>query len=184
MKYLVTAVLAFSFTACAPQETSHDSASQVETAAIEQSDVRNIRAVAPGLFAGGQPSEAQIQFLAANGVKHVVNLRPDSEQSFDEASVVSDAGMTYHQLAIAGGADISIENAIALRTILADNQGEATLVHCASGNRVGALMAIGAHVIDGESIEQSLEIGRSWGLTRLESRVIEVINEYDAVNTP
>lgn len=184
MKYLALIALVLSVTACAPQETNQDGVSQVNTSAIEQSDVRNIRAVAPGLFAGGQPSEAQIQFLAANGVKHVVNLRPDSEQSFDEASVVSEAGMTYHQLAIAGGSDISVENAIALRTLLADNQGEATLVHCASGNRVGALMAIGAHVIDGESIEQSLEIGRSWGLTRLDGRVIEVINDYDAVNAP
>jgi len=183
MKYWLILLGLLGLNACAQTpitETEHS----INTPVIEGSEVRNIRSVAPGLFAGGQPSEEQIDFLALNGVKHIVNLRPQTEQGFDESLLVIEAGMRYHALPVASSNDISVENALRLRAILADIENEATLVHCASGNRVGALMAIGAYVIDGTSLEQSLDIGRSWGLTRLEGRVIEVISGYDEAAGP
>ena len=48
-------------------------------------------------------------------------------------------------------------------------------MHCASGNRVGALMAISSVELDGATVEDAIAVGKAWGLTRLEGRVREVV---------
>ena len=51
----------------------------------------------------------------------------------------------------------------------------AVLVHCASGNRVGALIAIGAAKAGGMAPEAALELGKAAGLTSAEPRVRELL---------
>ena len=45
------------------------------------------------------------------------------------------------------------------------------LMHCGSGNRVGAMMALRARWVQGRSAEEALAIGRSSGLKGLEGDV-------------
>ena len=45
------------------------------------------------------------------------------------------------------------------------------LLHCASGNRVGALLALMAYHEEGVSRRQALDVGRAAGLGALESEV-------------
>ena len=42
-----------------------------------------------------------------------------------------------------------------------------TLVHCASGNRVGALIAL-QHGLESGDVDAAIAEGKRWGLTRLE----------------
>ena len=70
----------------------------------------------------------------------------------------------------------SFENAKKLHDLLGDN-AEDTFVHCGSGNRVGALMALRAYEYEGASLEEAIEIGKSAGMTRLEG---EVRSQLDA----
>jgi hypothetical protein len=49
------------------------------------------------------------------------------------------------------------------------------MVHCASGNRVGALLALRANRLEGASPEDALELGLDAGLTRLEPAVREAL---------
>jgi protein tyrosine phosphatase (PTP) superfamily phosphohydrolase (DUF442 family) len=46
------------------------------------------------------------------------------------------------------------------------------LVHCASSNRVGALLAL-RHSLSGAGDEEALKHGRQGGMTRLEKVVVE-----------
>ena len=122
-------------------------------------------------YVGGQPSAADLQRLAASGVRHVINLRPAAEQTgYDESAAVTAEGMQYHNLPVAGAADISFANAQALDALLADIGDEPVLLHCASGNRVGALIALRAGLA-GSDPEEALQQGREWGLTSLEGVV-------------
>jgi hypothetical protein len=50
------------------------------------------------------------------------------------------------------------------------------LLHCGSGNRVGALLAL-RESQDGADDESALEYGRSAGLTKLEPVVIKRLEE-------
>jgi uncharacterized protein (TIGR01244 family) len=138
--------------------------------------VVNLQRPADNVFVTGQPTEAELGELASLGIKHVINLRPESEQSFDEANVVTSLNMTYHALPIEGAQGVTTHNAQALTDILNSIGDEPVLVHCASGNRVGGLIALQRGTVSGVGVEQSIAEGRRWGLNALEDFVRQKLN--------
>ena len=78
-------------------------------------------------------------------------------------------GMTYLSLPVTGEDAISYDNAARLDRLLADIDGP-VLLHCGSGNRVGALFAL-REKLHGAADEAALEKGRAAGLTSLEGVV-------------
>ncbi|WP_298633931.1 sulfur transferase domain-containing protein [uncultured Umboniibacter sp.] len=136
--------------------------------------VGSLSQVEDGIFAGGQPTASELEYLSRHGVKHVINLRPIEEQPFAEQSVVEGAGMNYHSIPVASANDVSVENAAQLAELLAEYGHEGVVVHCASGNRVGALVAITAAQA-GASEDEAIQEGKKWGLTRLEAKTRQVI---------
>ena len=91
----------------------------------------------------------------------------------DEAAEVQPAGMAYRQIPVDGAGGLGIEKARALQEILQQADG-AVLVHCASGNRVGALLALAA-ADRGLPVENALQQGREAGMTSTETRVRELL---------
>jgi uncharacterized protein (TIGR01244 family) len=127
----------------------------------------------PGLYTGGQPAPVDWSALKALGVTMVINLRPDAEMAGrNEAAEVAAAGMAYIGIPVAGADAVDAENARRLWTLLKTSDAP-VFVHCASGNRAGALLAIGAAHQGGMTPEAALEFGRRAGLTSLEPVVRE-----------
>ena len=118
----------------------------------------------------GQP-DAEILAIAKDaGIATIVDLRaPNENRGIDEVAEVEALGMRYVSLPVAGGEDVNFDNAVALDKILAASDGP-VLLHCASGNRVGALFAL-RESLKGASDDEALTVGKSAGLTRLESVV-------------
>jgi len=122
----------------------------------------------PQLYTAGQPSAAQLQQAAAAGVTTLIDLRqPDEARGFDETAAAERLGLRYVRIPVAGAAGLTDANAQALRTALAQSQGP-VLLHCASGNRAGALLAL-LQARDGASVDQALQFGREAGMTSLEA---------------
>ena len=131
--------------------------------------IKNLKTPRPNYFSGGQPTGEQLTALAGTGVKHVINLRPTLETpKLDETSLVADRGMSYHSLPVDGAAGLTLSNVKAFDQLLKQAGDEKVFLHCASGNRVGALMALRALLIYGESTDVAIAQGKAWGLTRLE----------------
>jgi uncharacterized protein (TIGR01244 family) len=170
---LPVAVLAVACLACAPSRDAPAQsapASPTQAASAQASGWHNPR---PGLLTGGQPSPGDWAALKAQGVTMVVNLRPDAEMAGrNEAAEVAAAGMAYVGIPVAGADAIDADNARRLWTLLKVN-GAPAFVHCASGNRAGALLALGAAQSGGMAPEAALEFGRKAGLTSLEPVVRE-----------
>lgn len=123
----------------------------------------------PGLYTGGQPSAAQLREAAAAGVTTVIDLRqPDEDRGYDESAATERLGLRYVRLPIAGAAGVTEANARTLQRLLAQDDGP-VLLHCASGNRAGALLAVIAARTGGTSVEAALELGRRAGMTSLEA---------------
>jgi uncharacterized protein (TIGR01244 family) len=119
-----------------------------------------------------QPTAEALVNLPAAGVRTVINLRPASETpDLDEKSLVEKAGMKYHSLPIAGVAGLTRDNVATFDRLLAESQEGKVLLHCASGNRVGAMMALRARWVQGKSAEEALAIGKGAGLKGLEADV-------------
>jgi len=131
----------------------------------------------PDLFTGGQPAPDDWAGFRAAGVRTVVNLRTAAEmQGRDVAAEVRAQGMAYVSLPVDGPAGITDANARALWELVGTPDRGGALVHCASGNRVGALLAIGAARAGAMSPEAALQFGRDAGLSGLEGRVRELLN--------
>lgn len=128
------------------------------------------------ITSSGQPDNEALKVFADSGYVAVIDLRgPDEDRGLEEASAVEANNMQYIALPIVGGDAINYENAQALDNVLSGLDGP-VLLHCGSGNRVGALLALRASLA-GADDEEALEYGRSAGLTRLEPLVKERLSE-------
>jgi uncharacterized protein (TIGR01244 family) len=130
-----------------------------------------------------QPTAEALVKLPSAGVRTIINLRPASEvPDLDERSIVEKAGMSYRALPIAGAAGLTWENVVAFDRLIAEASEGKVLMHCASGNRVGAMMALRARWLKGTSAEEALVIGRKAGLKGLEADVVALL-QADAPKT-
>lgn len=126
---------------------------------------------ASGVIAAGRLKPDDMARLRQAGIRHVIDLTLDAETpDFDEAEAVRSAGIRYSNLPLRGPADLTLENAIAFDQLMRTAK-RPVLVHCGSGNRVGALAALRAAWIDGASEEEAVAIGKNWGLNGLEPQV-------------
>ena len=138
--------------------------------------VKNMANPAGNVFTGGQPTKAQLKTLAERGVKHVINLRPADEQSWNEAEYAQSLGLNYHSIPVAGADDITAVNAGLLQSTLTQIGDDVVLLHCASGNRVGALVALNEGLKTGD-IDAAINTGRKWGLGGLAPAVKDKLGE-------
>jgi len=164
------ALLLLALAGCAsqPSRPLAGAASADGTPAAASSALASYRHPASGLYTGGQPSAGEWEALAAAGVTTVINLRTAGElEGRDEAAEVVAQGMRYLEIPVGGPDDVTEANAGRLWHAIRAADGP-VLVHCASGNRVGALLALGAYRNDGQSAREALDFGQAAGLTRLE----------------
>jgi uncharacterized protein (TIGR01244 family) len=133
-------------------------------------------AIAARVHGSAQPSLEMLTKLGSTGVRTVINLRPDTETpDLDEKSVVEKSGLIYRSLPIAGKASLTRENVTAFDKMLAEAKEGEVLVHCASGNRVGAMMALRARWLLGKSPDEAMAIGKAAGLTGLAADVRSLV---------
>lgn len=133
---------------------------------------------AADLLTAGQPTPEDFKALAAAGLKHVVSLRPANEDAgFDEAALATQLGLSHTVIPVAGPGDLTLARAKDLDVALAAAKGEPVLVHCASSNRVGGLLALRAVWLQGKSNEEALSFGRAAGLTKMEPIVAQLLQK-------
>lgn len=121
---------------------------------------------------GGQPDERQLEAMAAAGYRMVLDTRqPGEARGFDEPALVARLGMKYVNLPIVGS-DIPDESFDRLRDLLAGGAGgpsgggaqRPAVLHCASGNRVSALLIPWLILDEGATVEQALRVAADAGL--------------------
>lgn len=117
-----------------------------------------------GLATGGQPTPADLERLAAAGVKVVYDLREAHEpRGYDEAAACRTAGLQYINIPVGGGPlDESLFER--MREVVRNTPQESALVHCVSGNRVGFAL-LPALILDRNlSADDALAIAARMGL--------------------
>lgn len=120
------------------------------------------------IYFGAQPSEEDLAQLKAAGVKTVINLRMEGENTkFDEAKALGDLGYSasdYHNPGFNSAATLSDPIFRRVRDLLTNKSNEPILVHCASGNRVGAIWLAHRVLDDGVPYEKALEEAKAIGM--------------------
>lgn len=135
---------------------------------------------APGLYASGQPSPDDLARLAKEGVRTVINLRAPTEPAgYDEAREAERLGLRYIAIPVAGAQDVTPETTARFsRELEQARRDGGVLVHCASANRVGALVALDHALHRGMPSPEALALGRKAGLTSLEPHVAGLLERH------
>ncbi len=146
-------------------------------AVVAALQIRNARMPAPGLLTGGQLTTDQMVALRKLGYRHFISLRPADESGAGwEEEFAASEGIAFTRIPVTGADGVIRENAELLDARLAQAGSEPTVLYCGSGNRVGALIALRAHLIEGIGAEEALALGKEAGLTRLEPKVRDALS--------
>jgi uncharacterized protein (TIGR01244 family) len=137
----------------------------------QSADLPNRKDPLDGITTAAQPSAAQFAAAAESGFKVVIDLRGVGEDRgmADEKATVETLGMSYVALPVEGGDGVTYANAASLDKLLKGVEGP-VLIHCASGNRAGALLAL-RNKLAGADNETALALGIASGLTSLKPTV-------------
>ncbi|MBK8972964.1 MAG: hypothetical protein IPM37_17095 [Hahellaceae bacterium] len=119
----------------------------------------------------GMPTRQDIENAAEIGFKTVISLCSPSDTPAYEPAQARALGMSFYNISVCGPADLTRDKAMALAEIVNDCSKHPILLHCMSGNRVGALMALKAFHADGATPDQALKFGLAAGLTMLAPEV-------------
>lgn len=138
----------------------------------------NERAPLPGVLTGGAPTAAQLALAREAGYKTVISLVAEDEMG-DEAREVRAAGLRFWSIPIAGPSDLTQSNVLQLSAAMNELGARPLIVHCASGNRVGALLALKAYMVDNASKDAALALGERAGLDSLRPAVEEQLSKGD-----
>lgn len=143
-----------------------------QLAAAEWTELSEGLRASDTVIVGGQPTEAVLREAAAAGVQVVVNFRGEGEDpGFDEAALAAELGLTYLRVPVSGPDALTPETVQLFDAVLNMVDDRPALMHCASGNRVGALHALHAAEVRGMDTEAAIEFGKRHGLTGLEGAV-------------
>ena len=131
----------------------------------------------------GQPDAAHLAALKAEGISTVVNFRKPAEHAdYNEQNAATGAGMGYCNIAYKGDLELTDEVIDAARAAIkaGDAKGEAIVLHCRTGNRVGPGWAA-YRVLDGNvPLEQAISEARMMQMVdpKMEARTREYIKRH------
>lgn len=125
--------------------------------------VVNYRRLGSGIVSAGAVSRDAISGLKAAGFKTVIDLRTPAEGTDEERRLVEGEGLAYVSVPVTP-ASLSASDVERVRALLEDPAKGPVLLHCASGNRTGAVWAA-IQAGRGLSLEAAEAAGRQAGLT-------------------
>lgn len=129
--------------------------------------VAQARQLTPGLLVSGQPTPEALEQAKARGFRTVINLRaPGEAGAWEEGPKALSLGLRYLALPIPNAEALTEENARRLAAVLNDPESAPVLLHCATGNRAGALLALKAGLVDGLPASAAIALGRDAGMTK------------------
>lgn len=136
----------------------------------------------PGIGAAGQPGSNDWKDLAGAGVRTVVDIRaPNESRGHDEPDAVRAAGMTYVSIPVTQST-LGDEQFDALRNLLRDPSRRPIVVHCATSNRVGALLLPYFVLDEKQPLEKAIELAIDAGLRSqdLAALAVEYVRRHGA----
>lgn len=135
-------------------------------AALERAaaDLPNGAYPLPHIGTAVQPRREHFRRLAEAGFRTVVDLRAAGEsRGFDEAAAAHDAGLAYENIPVTAQTlgDAQFDR---VRSLLTRSGTRPVLVHCASANRVGAVLIPYLLLDEGRTAGEAIEIAQRAGL--------------------
>jgi tyrosine-protein phosphatase SIW14 len=164
---LVLALALVSFSSVAQQpEASHK-------------ELPNFHCVNENLYRGGQPKTGGLKKLAELGIKTIINLRGESDETRAEGIEAKSLGMEYFNVPMSTAGRPSDEQVRRVIAIIEEKEKAPIFVHCRRGSdRTGAIIAIYRIKQDGWTAERAIEEANRYGLGFIQFRKRDYIKDY------
>lgn len=120
------------------------------------------------LHVAGQLQEVDFRLLAEQGVKVIINNRPDDEEAGQlnhpqAKALAEELGMSYHYLPMANGQPLPADLVENFKHVLQNSEGP-ILAHCRSGMRSSFIWALG-EVADGNiTVDDAIAAAQGAGI--------------------
>jgi protein tyrosine phosphatase (PTP) superfamily phosphohydrolase (DUF442 family) len=137
----------------------------------------------PGLATGGQPSAARWAELARAGYRTVIDLRePYEPRDHDEPAAVRAAGLAYVPLPVSQPR-LTDDVFTQFRALVRDPARRPIFVHCATSNRVGALLLPYYALDEHRPLAEAIDLAKRSGLRspELERLAVEYVHRQQPV---
>jgi len=133
------------------------------------------------LYISGQPDQTALRAAREHGVIAVINVRGPDELDWDEEAAVKELGMHYYNIPIVtGDTGLNADAVAQITRLVGQYKTEKILLHCASGNRASAWLAV--HLVQDHSIpaDSAIELAKHASLTKsaIETRVREFLGAH------
>jgi uncharacterized protein (TIGR01244 family) len=138
------------------------------------------------IFVGSQPAADDLKHAKENGVKTIVNLRPNGEvKEFDEPALVQSLGMKYENFAFTSPADLTDATIDGARQVLNDANAKPIFMHCHSGNRAGAIWLAWRALDGGLAWDKALDEAHEVGLKTpgFEEKIKDYVERHKAIKS-
>lgn len=130
--------------------------------------IHNYNRALPWLATAGSLGKKDMNMLKLVGFKTIIDLRTASEGTKEEKDIFHDLGLRYENIEVAN--EITAQQLKTFTDIL-DKADKPILVHCATSNRVGGMLAL-YHIQNGMDVDTAMELGRAANMTESYEQVI------------
>ena len=142
-------------------------------------ELPNFRKVNERLTAGAQPESGGVKKLAELGIKAIVNLRGEDEQTRAEEAEAKALGLHYYSVPMPGLSRPSDDQVARVIAILDSEENWPVFVHCKRGaDRTGTIIGCYRIVHEGWTADRALSEAKQYGMSWLERGMREYISDY------
>jgi tyrosine-protein phosphatase SIW14 len=142
-------------------------------------ELPNFHCVNENLYRGGQPKTGGLEKLAELGIKTIINLRGDSDDTRAEGREALRLGMRYFNIPMSTAGRPTDEQIERVLEIIEEQEKAPVFVHCRRGSdRTGAIVAIYRIEKNGWTAERAIEEANRYGLGFIQFRKRDYIKDY------
>jgi protein tyrosine/serine phosphatase len=142
-------------------------------------DLPNFTRIDDTLYRGGRPTEEGIKQLKAKGIKTVINLRNNKDDSAQEEIWVRAAGLNFYTVPLNIWFRPKNSQVNKITTIIGAKENQPVYVHCNLGaDRTGMVVAIYRISHDGWTAKQANEEAEESGLGKWQFWMRDYIRDY------
>jgi protein tyrosine/serine phosphatase len=142
-------------------------------------ELPNFHQVSPVLFRGAQPKEGGIRKLAELGVKTIVSLRGEDEESRADEREARTAGLRYVRVPMNGLSRPTDEQVERVLGIINTPENQPVFVHCKHGSdRTGTVIAVYRISHDGWNARRALSEAKECGMNWIQFGMKDYISDY------
>lgn len=127
-------------------------------------DIPNFHKVTETLYRGGQPKNTGFENLKKIGIKTVLSLRRETNESNSEKSLISGLEMNFHNIPLSIYKRPTDEQSLQFLEIILNPKNQPVFVYCKSGrDRAGAMIALYRVVVEQKGPKEAYKEAKNFG---------------------